>query len=1097
MSIVPTGSPRHVAAPRRLARCAVLAALALTSPFPGARLAAQATAAGSAAPRIAPALYRQLHWRTIGPEGNRFTSAAGIPGDPLTYYVGAASGGIWKTVDGGVNWTSLFDAQPVQSIGALAVSRTDPNIVWAGTGEAHIRSHISIGQGAYKSMDAGKTWTLMGLEPTGRIARIVIHPQNPDVVLVCALGHAYGPQAERGVFRTTDGGASWTRVLHVDENTGCSDLAMDPKNSRVLFAGMWQLEIHTWGRTSGGPGSGLFVSRDGGVTWARLAGRGLPKGPVGKVAVAIAPSNPERIFALIETGDGIPWNGQPTESGQLWRSDDGGTNWALISRDRNAMGRAHYYSRMMVAPDDADEAYFLTASYARTIDGGSTINVLQRGQAPGGDHHDIWIDPGNANRQIVAHDQGLSITQNRGRSWYRQRLANAQMYHVTVDNEIPYNVLGNKQDEPSYRGPSNSRLTGFGGDGGIPRGMWHSVGGGESGWATPDPTNSKLIWSTASGSGMVGGIVVRFEEDRRQFRNVEVWPQQSNGPASGVKYRFVWDAPLLISPHDHNTIYTGSQHVHRTTNGGQSWQVISPDLTLNDKSRQGSSGGLTPDNIGVEYAGVVYGIAESPREKGTIWVGTNDGQVQLTRDNGATWTNLTRNLPNLPPWGSVRSIAASRYDAATAYLTVDFHQVNNRDPYIYRTTDYGRSWKLITAGIPRSMLSYARIIVEDPKRRGMLYVGTENGIYVSFDDGELWQPLQNDLPHAPLSGIVVQEHFDDLVISTYGRGFWILDDLSALRALTPEVVARPVTLFAPRAAYRFRPITAPSTTYDDPTTGENPRYGASINYFLKEPVAGGVKLTIADAQGTVVRTLDGTNTAGINRIHWDLRHEPSMEVRLQTSPLYAEHIIPGPSGRVAPGTGRLSILAPPGRYVVTLVAGGAEQRQTLEVRKDPNSGGTEGEIAEQVRTLTAIQRDMNDGAEAVHRMEAVRAQVQALARVVDDAEVKRAATALLEQFTELEMNLVDLRLTGGGQDGVRFGSKLLAKLNYLATGIGSGDFRPTDQHGEVQAILSGELKGHLARLDGLIARELEAFNTLLRARNVPNVFVRPRGPISD
>ncbi|MBK6488299.1 MAG: hypothetical protein IPF98_15880 [Gemmatimonadetes bacterium] len=581
-----------------LGRSARLALLALTTLVTLAtasqRLPAQAAASSASAPPIAPDLYRQLHWRTIGPEGNRFTSAAGIPGDPLTYYVGAASGGVWKTVDGGVNWQSIFDEQPVQSIGALAIARSDPNVVWAGTGEAHIRSHISIGQGVYKSTDAGRQWTLMGLEQTGRIARIAIDPRDPNTVLVCALGHAYGPQPERGVFRTTDGGATWTRVLHVDENTGCSDLAMDPTNSRILFAGMWQFEIHTWGRTSGGPGSGLFTSRDGGVTWKRLSGNGLPRGPVGKVAVGIAPSNPDRIFAMIETGDGIPWDGQPTENGQLWRSDDGGTQWALINRDRNVMGRAHYYSRMMVAPDDADEAYFLTASYARTIDGGTNVTIVPRGKAPGGDHHDIWIDPGNADRQIVAHDQGLSITQNRGRSWFRQRLANAQIYHVTVDNEIPYNVLGNKQDEPSYRGPSNSRVQGFGGDGGIPRGMWHSVGGGESGWATPDPTNSKLIWSTASGSGMVGGIVVRFEEDRRQFRNVEVWPQQSNGPASGVKYRFVWDAPLLISPHDHNTIYIGSQHVHRTTDGGQSWQVISPDLTLNDKSRHGELGRVDP-----------------------------------------------------------------------------------------------------------------------------------------------------------------------------------------------------------------------------------------------------------------------------------------------------------------------------------------------------------------------------------------------------------------------------------------------------------------------------------------------------------------------
>ena len=616
-------------------------------------------------PAIDPAIYSGLHWRTIGPEGNRFTSAAGIPGDPSTYYVGAASGGVWKTVDGGVNWQPLFDAHPVQSIGALAVSIADPNIVWAGTGEAHIRSHISLGQGIYRSTDAGKTWTLMGLEKTGRIARIVIHPRDPDVVLACALGHAYGPQPERGVFRTTDGGVTWSKVLFVDENTGCSDLAMDPKNPRTLFAGMWQLEIHTWGRTSGGPGGGLFVSRDGGITWSRLAGRGLPTKPVGKVAVAIAPSDPERVYALIETGDGVPWDGQATESGQLWRTDDGGERWTLVSRDRNAMGRAHYYSRMAVATDDRDEAYFLTASYAKSVDGGATIRVVQRGEAPGGDHHDIWIDPTNADRQLVAHDQGLSITQNRGRTWYRQRLLNAQMYHVTVDNEIPYNVLGNKQDEPSYRGPSNSRVMG-GRGAGISRGMWHSVGGGESGWATPDPTDSKIVWSTASGSGMVGGIVVRFEEERRQFRNVEVWPQQSNGPAEGVKYRFVWDAPLLISPHDHNTVYTGSQHVHRTRDGGQSWQVISPDLTLNDRSRMGSSGGLTPDNIGVEYAGVIHAIAESPVSAGLLYAGTNDGLVQLTRDDGKTWTNVTRNLPGLPAWGSVRSIVPSRHDAATA-----------------------------------------------------------------------------------------------------------------------------------------------------------------------------------------------------------------------------------------------------------------------------------------------------------------------------------------------------------------------------------------------------------------------------------------------
>src|SRR5215510_5024819 len=684
-------------------------------------------------PRPSPDALSALKFRYIGPVGNRVIAIAGVPGSPYIYYAGAASGGVWKTIDDGAHWEAMFDAQDVQSIGALAVAASDPSTVWAGTGEAFIRSNISIGNGIYKSLDAGKTWTRMGLERTARIARVVVDPKNADIVFACALGHAYGPQQDRGVYKTSDGGRTWTRALFVDENTGCSDIAMDPNNPRVLFAGMWQLEIHTWGRTSGGPGSGLFKSIDGGATWKRLTGHGLPEPPVGKISPQIARSNSNRIYALIETGDGMPTNnGQKTQSGSLWRSEDGGENWTMVSADRRLRGRTHYYTRFAVSPDNENEAFFLAAEFTKTVDGGQTRIDLTGAVAPIGDNHDMWIDPANGERMVVAHDDGLSFSINRGKSWHHVQLPIAQMYHVATDHQVPYNVYGNRQDGPSTRGPSNSRLAKQSAQaeaGPIPRGMWHSVAGGESGWAIPDPVDPNIVWATGTGFGSLGGTVERFDQRTRQAREVEIWPEVTVGaPAEGVKYRFNWTFPLAIAPHDHNTIYAGSQHVHRTTNGGQSWQVISPDLTTGDLSRQKSSGGLTPDNVGVEYAGVVFAIAESPIEKGVIWAGTNDGQVQVTRDAGARWTNVTANLPGLPPWGTVSNIEPSRFDNGTAYVTIDLHQVNNRDPFVYKTADYGRTWKSIAGDLPKSVHSYAHCAREEPVPKGLSYLGVENAL---------------------------------------------------------------------------------------------------------------------------------------------------------------------------------------------------------------------------------------------------------------------------------------------------------------------------------------------------------------------------------
>src|SRR2546427_2084543 len=983
-------------------------------------------------PEVHPDVSSQLQFRYIGPVGNRTTAVTGVPGKPYVYYVGAASGGIFKTTDGGIHWEPIFDAQAVSSIGSLAVAGSDVNVVWAGSGESFIRSHISVGSGIYKSLDAGKTWAPMGLEKTGRIGNVNIDPRNPEIVLACALGHAYGPQPERGVFRTTDGGKSWEKVLFVDENTGCSDLAMDPNNPRILFAGMWQIEIHTYGRTSGGPGSGLFKSSDGGATWKRLEGHGLPKPPVGRIAVRVAQRDSNRVYALIETGDGVPIDGKPTQSGQLWRSDDGGENWQLVNSDRQIRGRTHYYTREEIAPDNENEVYFFTSAFSRTLDGGRTLTNIPSG--PGGDNHEMWIDPTNGDRMAVVNDGGVSISVNRGHTWNRIQLPIAQIYHVTLDDQIPYFVYGNRQDGPSFRGPSNSLQ--FGGFGGaqISRSAWHPVAGSESGFATPDPVDNNIIWSTGTGAGSVGGAVARFDEKNHQAREVEVWPEVVSGAsAAEVKYRFNWEFPVTISPHDHNKVYVGSQFVHVTTDGGNSWQIISPDLTRNDKSRMQISGGLTPDNIGVEYAGTVFAIAESPKEAGVIWAGTNDGYVQITRDGGKSWTNVTKNIPHLPDWGTVSNIEASRYDAGTAYITADFHQMNNRDPFAYKTTDYGKTWTPITNGIPHSMLSYAHCIREDPVRQGLLYLGTESGLYVSYD----------------------------------------------------------------------------------PTAGHNPPYGAPINFFLKSKLGekDRVRLTISDANGKAVREIEcraakeeGARRAagpggpgggggedgegggppceakpGINRIWWDLRFERSEEIRLRTSPLYAPDVKVGPEGwRSAPDAGRISLLAPPGTYTVTLTLGDEKSSQKLKVLKDPHSGGTESDIQTQTQFLTGLRDEMNAIAASLNQIESIRAQLANLEKELgtDDTgkAIRKAADELADKLTSVEGKVLQLKQTGRGQDAVRWPPMLAGKIGYLADQAETSDFPPTTQQVAVGEELKKQSDQFQQEYQQILAKDVTPFN---------------------
>ena len=1044
---------------------------------------------------------KEMEFRHVGPIGNRVTTVAGIPNDPMTYYVGAASGGVWKTIDGGLNWSPIFDNQEVHSIGAISVAPSDPMTIYVGTGESSIRSNVSIGNGVYKSEDGGETWKHLGLENTGRISRIIIHPKNRDLIYVGSLGHAYSPQKERGVFMSENGGESWKHVLFIDSNTGISDMVMDPDNSRILFAGAWQLDLKTWRRISGGPGSGIFKSVDGGINWTKLKGNGLPKKDVGKIALAMTPADPDRLYALIETGDGVPYNGKETESGELWRSDDNGKTFKLVNSNRNLGGRQAYYTRTAASTDNPNEIYFMTSDFFSSIDGGVSVTKALKGDgdeeeeyvdkngpqlaSPNWDHHEMWIDPFDGNRMAVAGDGGISISQNRGKSWLKTFLPVAQLYHVTTDNSIPYNLLTNRQDGPSMKGPSRSNMENWWHSGMIQSGLWREVGGGESGFATPDPKNPDIVWSSASGSGSLGGIVTRYNEKTKQYRQLEVWPEYAAGSyASMLKYRFQWTFPLLISPHDNKTVYVTSQHVHKTTNDGQSWEVISPDLTMNDKKMQGFSGGLTGDNIAVEYANVIYAFEESPVKQGVFWAGTNDGLVHVSQDDGKTWKNVTKNIPKLPKLGVVRNIEASKWNPAKAYLTIEFHQVGDFKPYVYKTENYGKSWEKITNGIKPGNLSYTRNIKEDPVKEGLLYLGTENALYFSNDDGENWQSLMSNLPPSPMYWIDVQEHFNDLVVGTYGRGIWILDDLSPLQQLDQNITKKEAHLFDIKPAYRFHNVTNSLQMLKEASTGQDPPKGASINYWSNGEKD--IEIIITNQKNEPVKTIKEKAKKGINRLWWDFSNEETSNIVFRTKPLYADWFtLDKNKERADQSLYSFSVMSPPGTYNITLKSGANSMTKTLKVMKDPNSEGTEEDINLQNQLVTKIYADLNTTISHINSIEVIRRQLLDLKAMLKNSSSKKEFVQMVDklenQFLEIEKQLIQLKITGTGQDGVRYQKMLVEKLRYLAANVQISDFKPADSYVEVYEILKGRLNSIAQKFEKLKTEDLS--NTLDTLRN--------------
>jgi photosystem II stability/assembly factor-like uncharacterized protein len=1048
-----------------------------------------------------------FRFRFVGPRvGNRIAAVAGVPGDPSVYYAGAASGGIWKSIDAGNRWTPIFDKQTAAAIGSLAVAPSDPSTVWAGTGEAWmVRDNDVMGNGIYKSTDAGKTWTHMGLTTAGRIGRIIVHPTNPEIVFACVLGRATGPQPERGVYRTTDGGQHWERVLFGGEKTGCSGLSMDPHNPRTLVAGMWQVELHTWGEFSGGPGSGVYVSRDGGSKWSRIEEHGLPKPPVGKIDVAVAPTNSNRIFALIQTKD----------QGSVWRSDDAGEHWKAVNFQRALIGRAGYYIRIAVSTGTDNEVYVANSSFHQSLDGGQNFQEVRWG----GDTHDIWIDPANPDRFVITDDAGMIITTVHGRGFHRVTLPIGQMYHVAVDNQVPYYFYSNMQDDGNMRGPSVP--------GDSPESGWdRHMGGCESGFTIPDVVDPNVVWATC-----YGNTVTRWDARYKEARSVSPWMHTLDSPPNDIKYRCHWTPPLAIDPFDHNIVYYGCQVIFKTTNAGQSWSVVSPDLSTRDPAHVVPSGGIVGDNLGQFYGEIVFAIAPSKIQQGLIWAGTNDGQVWYTKDATATWTNVSKGMSGLPPLGTVTSIAPSSFDPATAYVSIDLHLVDNREPFIYKTTDFGKTWRRISGNLPRHELSYVRSITDDPNCQGLLFTGTGNGVYYSLDDGEHWTTLQTGLPPAPATWVVVQPAFHDLAVSTYGRGLYIFDDITPLEQLAKSRSSADVTLFEPRPAFRFVRSSQ-----------------AMLNFSLKNEPKDPIELEILDAQGAVIRTLEAKARAGINRVVWDMRYESPRVIALRTvapdnAKVWQEPRFRDSDSRPITHWGskpaEVGPIVAPGKYSVRLKADGKSYTQPLTVLRDPRAPGSAADIETSVKTLRRICDDVSRVSDSVNQIEWLRKQletVQAMVRKAkqhaaehaplveeDDepdaepapahplegtaaqkeqrAQLQAAATDLDNKLQAVESRLVSRALRNSDDKYFIEIDGVYLNLIWLNAEVGTGggdvaggaDFAPTDTQLELLQGYEAEMASAGTEYHKILQDDLPAFNRVLESAKLIPLTVAAGG----
>ena len=1025
-----------------------------------------------------PALFKALHWRSIGPyRGGRVTAVAGVPGQPHVYYMGATGGGVWKTDDGGITWSPITDGYvQTGSVGAIAVAPSDPSVIYVGMGEADIRSNFSHGDGVYKSIDAGRTWKPAGLSDSRQIGRIAVHPRDPDIAFVAALGHPFGPNRERGLFRTRDGGATWDNVLFVDDRTGAVDVVIDPVNPRNVYAAFWPVYRRPWEIYSGGNGSGPYKSVDGGSTWSELR-NGLPAGMKGRIGLAVSSSRHDRVWAIVEAKDG-----------GVFRSDDAGATWQRMNGDSSVRERAWYYSHIIADPQDADTVYVPTLEINKSIDGGRTFQMVRAAHS---DNHALWIAPEDSQRMINGNDGGAAISPNGGRTWTtQQNQPTGQFYHVITDNQFPYRVYGAQQDNSTVSIASRT------GGGGIDETDWYAVGGGESGYIAPDPRDPNIVYA-----GTYYGVMTRYDHRLGESRNVSVWPETPGGrPAADVKYRFQWTAPIVISPVDPTALYAAANVLFKSTDGGQSWQAISPDLTRNDKSKQRHNGGpLTGDNSSADYYCTIFTVAPSRLEKDTIWAGSDDGLVHVTRDGGKNWNNVTPK--QMAEWTRVNIIEASPHAAGTAYVAATRYQSDDFKPYVYKTTDYGATWTVLGRGIPDT--AFVRVVREDPARKGLLYAGTETGVHVSFDDGGTWQPLQLNLPVVPITDLAVQG--SDLVASTQGRSFWILDDLSVIRQVNRQAAESSVHLFQPRETYRMRVAGGGGGGGAASAVGQNPLSGVVVSYFLKEIPADGVALDLLDRSGRTIRTFRSRENAaaeggsarraflgpppsrsivpieaGLNRFEWDMRY-PDASLPPPGTNLFGASVR-GP--QVVPGT-----------YQVRLTAGGTTHTQSFEIRKDPRTSTTAEDFEKQFALLTQIHEKITVTHDAIADIIAVRADLRA---AVARSEQTAAAAVMAVQGAALDASLASVQdelvqmNIRDGNDVLTYPAKLNNLVAALAPVVAASDTAPTAQSYEVFKDLSGRLDRQLERLDSIMAKDIKAFNTLAEDQHVAAIPGRSR-----